>query len=127
MKTQIIRRIFLAVIIIFISCQNFNSNAQTTHCSLNTILKTRKAVVDVTTLSGTTNAHKNTACITCNSFRHENALPAIPEPNGDHEFHSFHVKDKHAKHTNIFKNIANKMVEAIYYLVVLLVYIPFKH
>ena len=124
MKTQIIRRTILAATIIFIGCANCNGSTQTNRYSVNTILKTRE---DAVVLSGTTNTHKNTACITCKFYEHTNTAPVIPEPNGDHEFHSFHIKDKNAKHMNFWKNIANKVIEAIYYLIVLIFYMPFKH
>lgn len=123
MKTQIIHRIILAAVVIFIGCTNCNGSTQKNY-SVNTILKTRE---DAAVLSGSTIAHTNTACIICKFYEHKNNAPAVPEPNGDHEFHSFHVKDKHAKHMNFWKSIANKVIEAIYYLIVLIVYMPFKH
>lgn len=128
MKTQTIFRNILAVIAILFSCNNVNGNAQTTaHYSINTILKTREAVMDYTVSAAAPSASENTACIICRSLQHEYALPAIPEPNGDHEFHSFHIKHKEERRISFLKNIANKMMNLIYYLVALIRYSSFKH
>jgi hypothetical protein len=119
MKTQIIHRIFLAVIALFICTNNNINKAQINNQNTSAKNTGTKAVI--------TKDFSNPTCVYCIYCSDEHAMPAIPEPNGDHEFHSFHIKDKHAKHTNLFKNIVNKMVEIIYYFLVLIVSSPFKH
>ena len=119
MKTQIIHRIFLAIIALFI-CTNNNINKAQINNQDASAKNTETKTVVTKDCSNSTSIY----CIYCSD---EHAMPIVPEPNGDHEFHSFHVKDKHAKHLNFLKTIANKMIKIFYYLIVLIVYIPFKH
>lgn len=119
MKTQIIRRIFLVVITLFVCYNNNGSNNQTSNPSSSN--QTSK-----TASSNSKEQSKTTASFTSSFSSQQQALPVIPEPNGDHEFHSFPIKDKHAKHAAFWKNIANKLIEAIYYIIVLIAYLPFK-
>ena len=117
MKTQIIHRIFLAVIALLI-CSNNNINKAEINNQKAAVKDTETKTVITKDLS------KNSASLTCIYCTDEHAIPAIPEPNGDHEFHYFHVK--HTKR-NFLKTVANKIIELIYYLIVLIVYMPFKH
>jgi hypothetical protein len=119
MKSQITHSAFLVILALFICTHSNINKAQINNQDASTKNKETKTVI--------TNGFSNSASVCCIYCSDEHAMPAIPEPNGDHEFHSFHVKDKHAKHTNLFKNIANKMIKIIYYLIVLIVYMPFKH
>lgn len=115
MKTQIIRRIFLAVIALLIC----------THNNINTAQTDKKAAAKNTaTTTVITKDVSNSASLSCIYCTDEHAIPAIPEANGDHEFHYFHVN--HTKR-NLLKTVANKIIELIYYLIVLIVYMPFKH
>jgi hypothetical protein len=118
MKTQIIHRIALAIIALFICTNNNINKAQINNQDASAKNTEAKTVV--------TKDFSNSTCIYCIYCSDEHAAPAIPEPNGDHEFHSFHVKDKHEKE-NFWKTVANKLINLIYYLVALIVYIPFKH
>jgi hypothetical protein len=118
MKTQIIRRIILAVIALFICYSNNNNKAQINkQSSANATSETKTSIAN--DLSNTTSIH----CVYCLD---EHTEATIPEPSGEHEFHSFHVKDKHVKHGSFLKSIANKMIDLIYYLVILIMYLPFK-
>lgn len=119
MKTQIIHRTILVIIALFICTNNNINKAQINNQNASAKNTETKTVV--------TKDFSNSASVCCKYCSDEHAMPAIPEPNGDHEFHSFHVKDKHEKHINFWRNIANKMVKVIYYLIVLIVYMPFKH
>jgi hypothetical protein len=118
MKTQIIHRIFLAVIALLI-CTNNNMNKAQTDKKAAAKNTEAKSVI----AKDFSKASATLSCIYCTD---EHAIPAIPEPNGDHEFHYFHLKHKDGKH-NFFKAVANKIIELVYYLIVLIVYMPFKH
>ena len=119
MKTQILHRIFLAVITLLI-CTNNNINKAQINNKKAAAKNTETKTVVTNDLS---KANTSLCCIYCTD---EHAIPAIPEPNGDHEFHYFHLKHKDGKH-NFFKAVANKIIEMIYYIIVLIVYMPFKH
>jgi hypothetical protein len=119
MKTQIIRRISLAVIAVLFALNNNGSNMQSidiwpsSNHFANSILK-----------KCSHNNEINTSLMCCNVSLDEKDEPVIPEPNGDHEFHSFHFH--HEKHLSFWKTLVNKILEAAYYVVVVLTYLPFK-
>jgi hypothetical protein len=137
MKTQIIRRlIFTAVALIFV----ININANNTAASYKFIpSKITIRVFDsadvnakcihnlkqtVTTIQATTSGD-NSQNLNCYYCTKEHPIAIIPEPNGDHEFQSFHFKH-HGKRSSFWKAIAAKTLSIIYFLLVLIAYVPYK-
>jgi len=118
MKTQIILRTVLVAVALFVTFTNNGSNiVPGEHISSNSAISYLLKNED----QKTEKIQSAPFSLTCN-FCIEHSSPAVPEPEGDHEFHSFHFKHNE-KRVLFWKNVANKIVTAVYYLVVLIVYI----
>jgi hypothetical protein len=121
MKTQIIRRIVLITIALFFTFNNNGSNMQSvdvypsSNIFANGILKNP---------DHNNNNEIKISSMGCTVCVDRQDAPVIPEPGGDNEFHSFHFH--HEKRSAFWKTIFNKILEAVYYVVVLLTYMPIK-
>jgi len=121
MKTQIIRRLILITIALFFTFNNNGSNMQ----SADIYPSSNSFANDILKKSDPNSNHETKiSCMGCTVCIDEKDAPVIPEPNGDHEFHSFHFH--HEKRTAFWKNVVNKILEAVFYVVVLLTYMPIK-
>ena len=126
MKTQIANRTILIVIAIFFTLNNNGSNVQSTpHLNNNIIVADNNEIISsYAALIDGTQQSKHSLCLGC-SFVNQQDVPAIPEPNGDHEFHIFKI-NHNEKRMPLWKSIANKIIGAIYYVVVLIAYLPYR-
>ena len=122
MKTQIIRRIFAVLIATLFTLNNNNGSNFQQSVKINFGIITADVNYSFTSLDIAKDLESISCHIHCTKVQHDE--PFIPEPNGDNEFHVFDLKH-HIKHS-FWKNILNKVVSAIYYLVVLIIYMPHK-
>lgn len=120
MKTQIIRRISLVVIVLFFSFNDNGSNMQSANIS-------EAASSSVSSINKPSFLYDETktsihCCVSAKGY-HEGS--EIPMPEGDHEFHSFHINNDD-KRSGFWRKTFNKIIAILYYLVVLIAYIPTK-
>ena len=128
MKAQITIRIVLIAFFILICYSNKGDNKQLNMplSSITILNKNASCIKKTFEMSDSSSSQEcpTLCCIFCTS---ENENPAIPEPTYEHEFHTFHMKNKAQRHFGFLKTIANKILQAVYYIVVLVAVIPFKH
>jgi hypothetical protein len=121
MKTQIIHRITLAIIAVFFAVST--NNGSNMYLSLKINCSVVHGADNSTKLIHATSDMKSTKCYCCLMIA-DHDMPMIPEPNGDHEFHSFGVKH-HERHS-FWKTVTSKIMLVVYYLVALIIYLPVK-
>jgi hypothetical protein len=117
MKTQILRHLLLAVIALLFSFNINGSKLQVvTVCASCTFIK--EAIK-----TSNENNNKGARIKSCIDLKQQ-TLPSESEHVMDHDFESFNLE--HEKHKTFWEDIFNKFVSVIYYLVLVVGYLPYK-